>query len=339
MLSSLMLTAAMCIPVGGRKEVVSVMQEEANKISYYSQKTADLIDYCDVVSFTEEMDVETQNFFFAKTIVDREERLGILDKEIAYNIRKVCETDFFNERVSSLENAYFGEKIATSSIMHDFDDACSSFVETVQKVDEMQEEKPVEEEIQASGYDWFGDVAKNYVTGIFPIYPYNPEKVKFQINGTYLGDTFIGIRVSRDACLALVDSIDSFLNFITVGGAISGAAGKAITGLAALMPTVQAFLRGATLNVLSIVLYIYSVIAPLWAKLMKFLTTTLIGFAITLILTVLATAAVTIVVQLFVCGLRQIDYINGIVIHPGFFNIQHLPTNIFGTNNPPFFFD
>ena len=328
-----MLTAAMCIPVGGRKEVVSVMQEEANKISYISQKTADLIDYREVVSFTEKMDIETQSSFFAKIMVDREEKLGLLDKGTAYDVRKVCETNFFNKNVASLEDAYFGGKIATSGIMRDYDGACSSFVETVEKVDEMQEEKPVEEELQASGYDWVGDVAKNYVTGMFPIYPYNPEKVKFQINGTYLGDPFIGIRASADACLALVDAIDSFLNIITVGATIAGD----LAALAALLPA--ALVTGVKLNILSIVLYIYSVIGPLWAKFMAFLANNPIGIAISLILTVLAVVAVDTVIQLFVCGLRQIHYISGMVIHPGFFNLQFFQTYIYGMNNPFVFFD
>ena len=41
MFGSLMLTTAMYLPIGGRKEIVSSMQGEANQITYFSQKTAD----------------------------------------------------------------------------------------------------------------------------------------------------------------------------------------------------------------------------------------------------------------------------------------------------------
>ena len=324
--TSLMLTAAMCVPVTGRKEIVSSLHEQSQNITYLSGKMADIVGEEKIMSFFHDVEGDAANALFRKTIFDRGEKLGLIDADLAKSARYFYEADYRDLHVEEMEKSLFGERLSYSGVMCEYDDASSRYVETVKKVDDMEEQKPVEEELSASGHDWVGDTWKNYTTGIFPIYPYNPEKVIFLVNGTYMGEPFVGLRVSADGCIALVDSIDSFLNFITVGAAISGTVGKAITALAALMPTVHAFLTGATLHVASILLYLHSIIGPLWAKISTFLSTTPIGAAIAIVLTLLAFIVLSTVIELFVHGVQGRDYMNGAIIH-GWFNFEYVSTD------------
>lgn len=305
----------MCLPVGGRKEVVSLMQQQSEKISYLSGKMAENVYEKELLSLWNDVGEEAQNAFTRKTLIDREEKLGILDKGLANGVREYYKDDN-NYCVNRLENAFFNDTIISSGIMYEYDDVCSSFVKIVETADEMQEQKPAEEEIQGEAHNWVSDVIKNYTSGVFPIYDYNPEKVQFLVNGTYRGEPFIGLRASADACVSLVDSIDSFLNNLLLASAITGAMTKLLSAMKA------AVLFGASLQV-----YLQSVIAPLWAKIVAFLSTTPIGLAISLILTVLAAVAISTIISLFVCGCMYVDYMSGVIIH-GWFNYEFVSTDI-----------
>lgn len=302
-------------------------QQHSEKLSYLSGKLVETIYDEELLSLWNNTEAHVQSTFLKSVLIGREEKIGILEEDFAKAIKKCIDDDRDKYYIDKLEDSFFGGRLESTGIMREYDENCSSYVETLKTVNETKEDA-VQEEPLDNAFNWIGDTINNYLTGLFPIYPYAPEKVQFLVNGTYYGDQFIGLRISADGCISFVDAIDSFLNALCYTETISGI----IKALASLLPK---YLGGTILYCTSIALYLRSIFASLWSNVCSFLSTSPIGIAISLVLTFFATAAILTLVNIFICGCLQIDYICGFVIHNGWFNIESFCTNPLDPNNTP----
>ncbi len=94
------------------------------------------------------------------------------------------------------------------------------------------------------------------------------------------------------------------------------------------MPALKAFLtKTVVLNVASVIAYLNSLFGSLWGQIVSFLSTNPVGITIAAILSILALLAITTLINIFICGCLQIDYISGIVFH-GWFNFEFVQTDV-----------
>ena len=155
---------------------------------------------------------------------------------------------------------------------------------------------------------------KTNVSESLPTYAYNENNVNFVLNGKYGKYAFVGIKVSKDACISLynffVTVCPKTLGLNTFATIVSAFKYYSVALLACATTTAFA----ATLA--SFVAKVATILKTVWVSILSLLYLLgPIGVIISYIVKIAGLACITVIVTMIICGSTQKGFIAGFVIY------------------------